>query len=54
VNQNEQERITEDMRKIMVAVHEAREMKTPCTLKIEFSDNGGLMTIILESKRRYK
>ena len=50
----EQDKFTEDTHKILLAVEEARRKQESCCLKIEFSDNGGVMTIILESKKRYK
>lgn len=50
----EQEKFNDDMRRIMIAVQEAKQRLESCCLKIEFSDNGGMLTIILESKKRYK
>lgn len=44
----------EDAAKIMSAVIDARERNEPSRLIVDFSDNGGVLSIVVESKKRYK
>lgn len=44
----------EDLPRIHAALQVARERKEACSIKIDISENGGVISVVLEAKRRFK
>lgn len=44
----------EDLPKILTAVKEARELKQSCTVIIAIAPDGGVLSVMLEAKKKYK
>ena len=45
---------SEDLPKILAALHTAYNSKTKSTVKVEFAENGGVTDIALETKKKFK
>ncbi len=45
---------TEDLPRILAALKAAKDARTASTVTIEFSDNGGVMSVVQVSKKRFK
>lgn len=45
---------TEDLPKILAALKNAHEAKRYATVTVKFADNGGVVDIILETKKNFK
>ena len=54
MSQDREKKQQEDAMKIMAAVIDARERGETSRLTVEFADNGGVVSITVESKKRYK
>ena len=43
-----------DLPKILAALQKAREAKAPSRLIVDVADTGGIISVMLETKRRFK
>ena len=44
----------EDLPKILTAVQEARIRKETCAVIVHFSADGGVISVVLEAKKKFK
>jgi hypothetical protein len=45
---------TQDLPKILAAIHNARQAKSSGSVTIHFSENGGVISVLMETKKKFK